>query len=296
MRKFTKLLALLATVLLMTVALVACGGNDKQGDAEKQAADNKGTVKLGYVEWDSEVASTHVVKEVLESKMGYEVEATAVDAAIMWQGIKRGDFDAIVSAWLPATHADYYAQVEGDVENLGPNLEDAKIGLVVPSYVEINSIEELNSVKDQFEGKIVGIEPGAGVVNATEKAIAEYGLDFNLQTSSSAAMAAELTSAIKEERAIAVTGWTPHWKFAKFDLKYLEDPKGVYGEAEQIDTIVRKGLKDDDEELYNFLDKFYWTPADMEAVMLKIQDGMDPEEAAKQWVEENKDKVEEWLN
>lgn len=288
MKKITKLFALLATVMLLATALVGCGG---EGQDAKTTADN-GKVKLGYVEWDSEVASTHVVKEVLESKLGYEVEATAVDAAIMWQGISRGDFDAIVSAWLPATHADYYTKVENDVENLGPNLEDAKIGMVVPAYVGINSIEELNSIKDDFAGKIVGIEPGAGVVNCTEKAIAEYGLDFELQTSSSAAMAAELTSAIKEERAIAVTGWTPHWKFAKFDLKYLADPKGVYGEAEEIATIVRKGLKADSEELYNFLDNFYWTPADMESVMLKIQDGMTPEDAAKEWVENNSDKVE----
>lgn len=293
MKKFTKLLALLAVVALMAAALVGCGSD--QNNADQKATAEKGKVVLGYVEWDSEVASTHVVKEVLESKLGYEVEATPVDAAIMWQGIGRGDFDAIVSAWLPGTHADYYAKVEDDVENLGPNLEGAKIGLVVPTYVNINSIDELNNIKDQLDGKIVGIEPGAGIMSATEKAITEYGLDLELQSSSSAAMAASLDSAVKDKTPIVVTGWTPHWKFAKYDLKYLEDPKETFGGAEHIATIVRKDLKADNEEVYTFLDNFNWTAADMESVMLKIQEGMSPEEAAKDWVENNNDKVEAWL-
>lgn len=75
------------------------------------------------------------------------------------------------------------------------------------------------------QGKIVGIEPGAGIMSATEKAVEEYGLDYQLQDSSSAAMAASLQKAINNKEWIVVTGWTPHWKFAKWDLKYLDDPK-----------------------------------------------------------------------
>jgi len=147
----------------------------------------------------------------------------------------------------------------------------------------------------QEKGTIVGIEPGAGIMKATENAIKEYNLDFELKDSSSAAMAASLKNAIENEEWIVVTGWTPHWKFAKWDLKYLEDPKGIYGGEEHIATIVRKGLKDDMPGLYTILDNFHWKPADMEAVMLDIQNGMEPAEAAAKWVEENQDKVSEWV-
>jgi len=285
MKKFFRLAALVATVaLVLGLALSGCG---------QKAEETKSKVELGYVQWDSEIASTNVVKKVLED-LGYEVKITAVDAAPMWLGVAEGNFDGIVAAWLPATHKDFLENVKDKVENLGPNLNGAKIGLVVPSYVTINSIEELNSVKDKFKGEITGIEPGAGIMKATEKAIKDYGLDFKLQSSSSAGMAAALKKAEANKDWVVVTGWTPHWKFAEWDLKYIEDPKGVYGGEEHIATIVRKGLKEDKPEVYRVLDNFQWEAADMEKVMLEIQNGAKPEEAAAKWVKDNQEKVIKW--
>ena len=77
-------------------------------------------------------------------------------------------------------------------------------------------------------------------------------------------MATALGEAIENEEPIIVTGWSPHWKFAKYDLKYLDDPKGVFGEAETINTMVREGLENDMPEAYQVLDNFYWTPEDIE--------------------------------
>src|SRR5690606_29457998 len=114
----------------------------------------------------------------------------------------------------------------------------AKIGLVVPTYVDINSIEDLanDGVGEQFDYTIIGIEPGAGIMQATDKALDDYGLrgDWTVLESSSSAMAVELQKAYENQKPIIVTGWTPHWKFAKMDLKYLDDPKGSYGGTEQI--------------------------------------------------------------
>jgi glycine betaine/proline transport system substrate-binding protein len=55
-------------------------------------------------------------------------------------------------------------------------------GLVVPAYVTINSIEELNANKDKFKGEIIGIG-GAGIHANTVKAIDLYGLDYEQITS-----------------------------------------------------------------------------------------------------------------
>ena len=304
----------LVLLLAMGMFLAACSGaaengegtgteengtaESGEGDAtDEGAADDEagGNITLAYVNWDSEIASHHVLQKVLEDE-GFEVELLAVDNAPMWQGVADGSADATAAAWLPATHAAQYDEFGDQVVDLGPNLEGAKIGMVVPTYVDIDSIEEVNDNADKFNGQIIGIEPGAGVMLATEDAIEAYGMsDMELVSSSSAGMAAELQKAYNSEEWIAVTGWTPHWKFSKFDLKYLEDPKGSYGEAEAIHTIVREGLEEDMPRAYEILDNFYWEPADMEEVMLKIQEGMDPEDAAAEWVEANQDKVQEWV-
>src|SRR5699024_10396493 len=97
---------------------------------------------LVYVEWDSEVASTNVVGHVLEN-LGFDVTLTPVDNAVMWQAVAGGEADGMVAAWLPGTHGDLYEQYQDDLEDLGENLEGAKIGLVVPKYMDIDSIEDL---------------------------------------------------------------------------------------------------------------------------------------------------------
>lgn len=159
-----------------------------------------------------------------------------------------------------------------------------------------NSESAQGGYGEQVDYKIIGIDPGAGLMKATEKAMSEYDLkDWELVEGSSAAMTAALTQAYKDQKPIIVTGWTPHWMFSKFEMKYLEDPKGVYGADEQIHTIVRKGLKEEQPSAYAFLDKFSWTPADMEKVMLDIADGKKPEEAADAWVKENEPLVNQWI-
>ncbi|MGM0651555.1 MAG: glycine betaine ABC transporter substrate-binding protein, partial [Bacillota bacterium] len=125
-----------------------------------------------------------------------------------------------------------------------------------------------------------------------------YALDqqFELISGSDLTMTSALEIAHREDRWIVVTGWTPHWKFARWDLKYLDDPKNVYGEAEYIATIVRQGLEDDMPEVYSFLDNFYWTADDMQQVMLWFsEEDLSAEEAAERWVAENSDLVNQWL-
>ena len=255
--------------------------------------DKKEKVTLAYVSWESELASTNVVKKVLEQQ-GFEVDIVETQATPMWQGVAQGDVDAHVAAWFPVTSKVIADQFTGQYEDLGPNLKGAKVGLVVPSYVKANSIEELNQYKDEFKGRIVGIDPGASMMQTTEKVIDEYGLNYQLINGSDATMSAELSKAIKKKEWIVVTGWQPHWKFADFDLKFLEDPKKMFGEEEAIHTIARKGLKEDKPEVYRILDRFYWTKEDMEEVMSDIHDGMSPEKAAEKWVKNHPDKVKEW--
>ena len=251
------------------------------------------TVKLTYVEWDSEVASTNVLAQVLKEQ-GYKVEMTPLDNAVMWQSIAKGESDATVSAWLPNTHADQYKKYKQDVVDLGSNLKGVKLGLAVPTYMkDVNSIEDLNNQADE---KITGIEPGAGIMKAANKAKKAYSSlsDWELVSSSTGAMTTSLDQAYKNKKEIVVTAWSPHWMFAKYKLKYLKDPKKSFGSTESIHSIVRKGLKKDMPKVNKIINRFNWTQDDMEAVMLDINDGMSPEKAAKKWVKNHPKKVASW--
>ncbi|MEK4566014.1 glycine betaine ABC transporter substrate-binding protein [Alkalihalobacillus sp. FSL R5-0424] len=144
--------------------------------------------------------------------------------------------------------------------------------------------------------EITGIDGGAGVMTAAQSAIDTYDLDLSLQASSGAAMTEALGNAIDNEEPIVVTGWTPHWMFTTYDLKYLDDPENVFGEEESIHTFTREGLAEDAPEANTVLDNFYWSEDDMGEVMLDIQEGTDPEEAAAKWVESHQDQVNEWTD
>ncbi|MGP4106587.1 glycine betaine ABC transporter substrate-binding protein [Virgibacillus sp. L01] len=162
---------------------------------------------------------------------------------------------------------------------------------------ESTDSEETN-YSEAVDYTITGIEPGAGISVTTEKAIKAYDSlnGWEVTLSSTAAMASELDKAIKDKEPIIITGWNPHWTFAKYpDMKYLDDPKGIYGEDEVIKTIVRQGLKEEKPNAYKLVDQFKWDVKDMESIMYESQEtGDDIETVAKRWVEDNQDKVSEW--
>lgn len=257
----------------------------------------KEKVRIAYVEWDCAAASTYVAKEALE-QMGYDVEILPVAAAAMWQAVGTGDVDGMVTAWLPVTHADYLERVKDKVEDLGVIVGGAKLGWAVPTHVTINSITELNDHADKFNGRIIGIDPGAGLMRLSEDAIKEYNLtNLELIEGSDATMTAALGSAVDKNEWVVVTAWSPHWMFGTWDLKYLDDPKGVLGDEEQIHAIVRKGLKADMPEVYAFLDNFSWKDANqLQMVMAwNAEPNADRTANAKRFIQENPEQVKAWM-
>ncbi|WP_166359080.1 glycine betaine ABC transporter substrate-binding protein [Pseudomonas akapageensis] len=259
-------------------------------------ADTKPTLSIGYVDgWSDSVATSNVAAEVIQQKLGYPVKLQAVATGIMWQGVATGKLDAMLSAWLPVTHGDYYAKNKDKIVDYGPNFKDAKIGLIVPEYVKAKSLDDLKT-DDSFKQKIVGIDAGSGVMLKTDQAIKDYDLTgYKLQASSGAGMIAELTRAEAKQESIAVTGWVPHWMFAKWKLRFLEDPKGVYGAAETVNSIGSMGLEKKAPEVATFLKNFSWQSKDeIGEVMLAIQDGAKPDAAAKDWVAKHPDRVAQW--
>ncbi|WP_423188446.1 glycine betaine ABC transporter substrate-binding protein [Alkalibacterium sp. f15] len=151
------------------------------------------------------------------------------------------------------------------------------------------------SISDQLEYTITGIEPGAGITERAEASLEEYEnlAGWELETSSTAGMMGQLESAISNEEPIVLTGWTPHYKFELYDLKFLEDPQNVFGDAEFVHTMTREGLEADRPEAYAILDNFSWEVDDMQGIMLAALE-TDFDVAAADWIEQNQETVDSW--
>jgi len=162
---------------------------------------------------------------------------------------------------------------------------------------EVEEEPEEEPVGEKFGFQIVGIDAGAGIMGATETALETYPnlADYTLMESSDAAMTAELDGAYGDEEWIVVTGWTPHWKFGSYDLKFLDDPEGVYGDAERIDVVTRLGFSEDNPEVAQFLENFYVTDVELGELMGMIEDSGESMESAIEWLEQNEDVVEQWI-
>lgn len=277
--------------VLKTAAIAATALGLAVGAAQAEKKD----LTLAYVEWSDTVVATNIVKTVLEDA-GYKVKLVPLSGAAMWQAVASGEADAMVAGWLPATHEAYNAKLKDKVVNLGPNLSGAKIGWAVPTYVDITSIEDINKDPAKFGGKVIGIDPGAGLMKASEKAVKDYGLKVKLVEGSDATMVAALKDAYAKKEPIIVTTWTPHWMFAEWDLKYLADPKNVFGGEETVNTIVSTKLKTEAPEAYKILDNFNLSLDDEQKVMVENnKPGADPAATAKAWVAANKAKVDAWM-
>ena len=257
------------------------------------------TVKIGWAPWSDAEFVTKLAAKLIEDNLGQKVELVQTDVAPLYQGVSRGDIDAMMMAWLPETHADYYKRIEDKVDNLGPLYEGAKLGWIVPTYIpesEISSIEDLNKpeIREKLKGEIQGIDPGAGLTRLSQEAIEKYGLDYKLNISSEAAMLTTVDRATRTEGWFVATSWSPHWMFGKYKLRYIDDPQEALGGAEHIDAIARKGLKEDNPEVVALLTNMSIPIAELETAMFEAQE-TSYEQAVEKYIANNPDRIKEWL-
>lgn len=256
------------------------------------------TANLVYVNWVEGVDYTNLAKVVLTDKMGYDVTITAADPGPSYAAVAKGDRDAFMESWLPVLHKNYIDKFGDQLTDLGNVYEGTQSGLVVPTYVTIDSISQLNSAKSKFDGEITGIDPGAGIMQTTEQVIDEYNLDFELIESSGPAMISALQKALQNKDWIVVTGWKPHWMFGQWDLKFLkQDPDKVMWKKGNIHIMGRKNLRQDKPELAQFLSNMHFTDSELADLMVYVRNNQDQdtEEVVRSWMQEHPDLINSWI-
>lgn len=281
-------LAAAAATCAVALTLGACSaGDDGSGGDEISIAVVPG--------WDDGVAVSELWSAVL-TEQGYDVSLESVDIATTFVGLAGGDYDLYLGSWLPVTHASYLDQFGDQIEKVGVWNAEARNQIAVNADAPIDSLDELAEHADEFDGRLIGIEAGAGLTQLTEQnVIPDYGLeDLEYLTSSTPAMLSELDGALSSGQNIAVTLWQPHWAYDVYDLKNLEDPEGSLGEAEEITMFSREGFADDQSEVQGWLSDFTMDMdlfSSLQSALFLDNETDEYDERLAEWMAENQDWV-----
>lgn len=244
-----------ATIAVLATVATGCADS---GDSK---ADDK-TITFGVIQgWTDETGTTALLENVLEDN-GYKVEIKEIsDNAPMYTALANGDIDILTSSWKDKTHKDYWERYGDKLEDIGVYYEGADSFFAVPTYSKLKTVEDLKGQASDFDGRVVGIEPGAGLMGLAKTALSDYGLDgeYKLLSSSTAAMLTELKKATAAKKEIVVTMWKPFWANGAFPIRKLDDPKGSFGETEDLHVIARDGFAADHPEVAEMLKGFKLT-------------------------------------
>lgn len=273
---------------ILIFAAVSCqkGTSQSQEASQQVPQQGKKTVRILYSNWASATAMTLLAKVALEDK-GYTVKIAVEAPAPIYEALSQGNADLLLECWLPYTSANYWNKYQDKLEKLGVGYGGGTTGLVVPDYVEENSIEDLVGAKDKYNGMIFGIGNASGIHAHTEKAIQAYNLPFVQATTSDIVMTASLENAIQKKKPIVVTGWQPHDMWDKFQVKYLKDPKKIFP-LDKSYIIARKGFSTENPELGTFFQNFFIADKELYSLMNAIGKADDDFAATQQWYKENK--------
>ena len=265
-----------------------------------QAAE-KPPLRIGWTAWSDAEAVTRLAARILETRLQQPVKLVLLDIGIQYQGLANGDIDAMLMAWLPLTHKPYMDKVGDQVVDLGPLYTRARLGWVVPDYIPKEQLSAIGDLKKPGVGRkldyqIHGIDPGAGLMQASEKTLKTYALDrYHLISSSGAGMTAALARAIKRKQWIVVTGWSPHWMFSRWKLRYLEDPRKSLGGRERIHTLVRRGFYQDfPPEVTEFFSRMFLPLDELETLMEHANESS-YEKAVEQYIAGHPRRVDYWV-
>src|SRR5262245_2869203 len=274
--------ALLGAMAILGMAITTGHAEDK-------------TISMGTMSWEDLTPITGITKKVLEDA-GYTVKVTEFSEwGIAYAALTKGDIQ-ILASQTDYVAQDYWNKNKNRLEKISPVSHGLFQAIAVPKYVTIDSMDQLNDNADKFGGKIVGIEPGSGLMRDAANAVKEYGLKTQLVEGSTAAMTAALKSAVDRKDWIAVTLWEPSWMFQKFDVKWLQDPKGVFPPPQSYYWIGHKGFVESHPHAREILASVYVPLEDIRAINGAVKDGKTMDQAVADWISSHADLIKRWEN
>ncbi len=276
--------------LMKTLCAIAVAGMTM---FSAQAQDK--TITMGTMSWDDLTPITAVTKKVLEDA-GYTVKVTQfAEWGIAFAALSKGDVQ-LMAAQNNYVSYDHWDKNKSRLEKLSPVSHGLYQAFAVPKYVPINTIDELNANAAKFGNKIIGIEPGSGLMREAAVAVKNYGLKPKLIEGSTAAMSAAVKSATDRKEWVVATVWEPSEFMKKYDLKFLKDPKGVFSAPQTYYWIANKGFSAKYPQARELIAGVYLPLDDLNEINVAMSEGKKLDDVMKAWYASNADLMKRWSN
>lgn len=257
------------------------------------------SVTLVYLDTLEDRTVSRLMEVVLEEQLGMQVTLQEMEVGQAFKAVARGDADAIIGALLPNGHKDVYDTYRRKTTDCGCFYRGVQRGLVVPSFVEVDRISELNSFSGEFKGKILASDPESLISGTTkEMVIPRYDLDYQIEPLDERKLMVELETCVTIREWVVITGWSPHWMFAKWDLKFLkQDLDKLIWKPDNIHIIGRRDLAADNPQLFRFFCNVSFSDDEMNSLLLEVWDSIGSINlAVDQWMEKNQELILSWLS
>jgi len=264
------------------------------------------SVTFSDVGWTDITATTAATTVVLEA-LGYGTDTKVLSVPVTYTSMAEGDIDVFLGNWMPTMEADIAPYREaGTVDTVRENLEGAKYTLAVNKPAMDLGIADFADIAGQAEAldsTIYGIEPG----NDGNRLIIDmidqnaFGLEgFEVKESSEQGMLAQVARATDKGEPIIFLGWEPHPMNANFEMGYLSGGDDWFGPdfgGATVYTNTRAGYVNECPNVGALLKNLKFSLAMENEIMGAIlNDGADPQDAAKTWLAAHPDAWGPWLD
>ena len=264
------------------------------------------TVTFSDVGWTDITATTAATTLVLDA-LGYDTDIKVLSGPVTYASMADGDIDVFLGNWMPTMEGDIAAYRDaGTVDTVRANLEGAKYTLATNAAGAALGITDFASIAanaEALESKIYGIEPGNDGNRLIQSMIDSdaFGLSgFEVVESSEQGMLAQVGRADGRGEPVVFLGWEPHPMNANFEMTYLEGGDDFFGPnlgGATVFTNTSAGYVAACPNVGALLSNLEFTLAMENEIMGAIlNDGEDPQDAAKAWLSANSDILGGWLD
>lgn len=314
--------------LLLVAALLSGGWLMSADPAAAQRLPGTGkTLTFAFANWTGDWLPLMVSKVLVEDHLGYEVEIADLTVPLTYAMVAAGEVDVFPNAYYPNQNA-LLQGYQRDLEVISWHYLDSVHGIALPTwFVEEYGLETVQDLNDpeiarlldrdgDGYGDLMGCEVGWACNDQLEFKLEEYGLNrlYRQVDASEQMINYAVQGALEAGEPVLFYRWTPDWLFAVYPypetVTILRDPVGAWVDDEdpgeygfppgRAGILVHRDMQRRHPEAYALLSQVS-VPLNAvndsvyKQVVLGETSDAELERHAREWIEANRETVEEWL-